>query len=245
MWGGISLGTFLGADAAALRLRRGLGVQRRRAARRPRADQLGAGTRAAGPERGRRRAPSCRGRWCCRGSRSRSPRPGTPGSPRSSCCTCGRAASTRASSCSAASAPSTPRTRLFIGHLPDKLGPRRVATWSGIGEAAGLVIIAVAPNLLVAVARQPGDGGRLLAAAPVARADGDEPHRPDAAGRRARRLHLVLGPRARRVGPGDRRGRERLRLPGGLRRRRDRRDRGGNDGGGHPAAAHRTATAET
>ncbi len=42
-------------------------------------------------------------------------------------------------------------TRLFIGHLPDKLGPRRVATWSGIGEAAGLVIIAVAPNLLIAV----------------------------------------------------------------------------------------------
>jgi MFS family permease len=43
-------------------------------------------------------------------------------------------------------------TRLFIGHLPDKLGPRRVAAWSGIGEAAGLLIIAVAPNLLVAVA---------------------------------------------------------------------------------------------
>jgi MFS family permease len=42
-------------------------------------------------------------------------------------------------------------TRLFIGHLPDKLGPRRVATWSGIGEAVGLIIIAVAPNLLIAV----------------------------------------------------------------------------------------------
>ncbi|MGH3760766.1 MFS transporter [Actinophytocola sp.] len=42
-------------------------------------------------------------------------------------------------------------TRLFIGHLPDRLGPRRVAAWSGIGEAAGLLIIAVAPNLPIAV----------------------------------------------------------------------------------------------
>ncbi|MER5424797.1 MFS transporter [Streptosporangium roseum] len=42
-------------------------------------------------------------------------------------------------------------TRLFIGHLPDRLGPRRVATWSGVGEAAGLLIIALAPNLTVAV----------------------------------------------------------------------------------------------
>lgn len=42
-------------------------------------------------------------------------------------------------------------TRLFIGHLPDKLGPRRVAVWSGLVEAAGLLIIAVAPNLPVAV----------------------------------------------------------------------------------------------
>jgi MFS family permease len=43
-------------------------------------------------------------------------------------------------------------TRLFIGHLPDRLGPRRVAAWSGAGEAIGLLIIAVAPNLLVALA---------------------------------------------------------------------------------------------
>jgi MFS family permease len=42
-------------------------------------------------------------------------------------------------------------TRLFIGHLPDRLGPRRVATWSGVGEAVGLMVIALAPNLLVAV----------------------------------------------------------------------------------------------
>jgi MFS family permease len=42
-------------------------------------------------------------------------------------------------------------TRLFIGHLPDRLGPRRVATWSGIGEATGLLVIAVAPNLPVAI----------------------------------------------------------------------------------------------
>lgn len=42
-------------------------------------------------------------------------------------------------------------TRLFIGHLPDRLGPRRVVIWSGIGEAVGLMIIALAPNLPVAV----------------------------------------------------------------------------------------------
>lgn len=42
-------------------------------------------------------------------------------------------------------------TRLFIGRLPDQLGPRRVATWCGVGEAAGLLIIACAPNLPIAV----------------------------------------------------------------------------------------------
>ncbi|WP_225729042.1 MULTISPECIES: MFS transporter [unclassified Nocardia] len=42
-------------------------------------------------------------------------------------------------------------TRLVIGRLPDQLGPRRVASWSGAGEAAGLLIIAWAPNLPVAV----------------------------------------------------------------------------------------------
>lgn len=41
--------------------------------------------------------------------------------------------------------------RLFIGHLPDRLGPRRVALWAGLGEAIGLLIIAVAPTLWVAV----------------------------------------------------------------------------------------------
>jgi MFS family permease len=43
-------------------------------------------------------------------------------------------------------------TRLFIGHLPDRLGPRRMAAWSGLGEAAGLLIIALAPDLPVALA---------------------------------------------------------------------------------------------
>jgi MFS family permease len=42
-------------------------------------------------------------------------------------------------------------TRLVIGRLPDQLGPRRVAAWCAIGEAAGLLIIAVAPGLLVAL----------------------------------------------------------------------------------------------
>jgi MFS family permease len=42
-------------------------------------------------------------------------------------------------------------TRFFIGRLPDKLGPRRVAAWSGAGEAVGLLIIAIAPDLAVAL----------------------------------------------------------------------------------------------
>lgn len=42
-------------------------------------------------------------------------------------------------------------TRLFIGHLPDQLGPRKVAAWAGVGEAIGLAIIALAPTLWVAV----------------------------------------------------------------------------------------------
>ncbi|HEU5269213.1 MAG TPA: MFS transporter, partial [Jatrophihabitans sp.] len=42
-------------------------------------------------------------------------------------------------------------TRLVIGRLPDKYGPRPVAAVCGVGEAAGLLIIAVAPNLPVAI----------------------------------------------------------------------------------------------
>ena len=42
-------------------------------------------------------------------------------------------------------------TRLFIGHLPDKLGPRRVAAMSGAVEAVGLLVIAIAPDLPVAL----------------------------------------------------------------------------------------------
>ncbi len=42
-------------------------------------------------------------------------------------------------------------TRLVIGHFPDKFGPRRVAAWSGLGEAAGLLVIAFAPNLPLAL----------------------------------------------------------------------------------------------
>jgi MFS family permease len=43
-------------------------------------------------------------------------------------------------------------TRLVIGRFPDRYGPRRVATVCAIGEAAGLLIIAAAPNLAVAIA---------------------------------------------------------------------------------------------
>lgn len=42
-------------------------------------------------------------------------------------------------------------TRLFIGHFPDKFGPRRVATASGAGEAVGLLVLANAHNLPVAL----------------------------------------------------------------------------------------------
>jgi MFS family permease len=37
--------------------------------------------------------------------------------------------------------------RLFIGHLPDRLGAQQVAFWSALVEAGGLLIVAVAPNL--------------------------------------------------------------------------------------------------
>ncbi|GHJ48135.1 UPF0226 membrane protein [Catellatospora sp. TT07R-123] len=49
--------------------------------------------------------------------------------------------------------------RLFLGALPDKLGPSRVALWSALVEAVGLLTIAVAPNLIVAVA-----GGLIVGA---------------------------------------------------------------------------------
>ncbi len=42
-------------------------------------------------------------------------------------------------------------TRLFIGHFPDKYGARRVAIWCGAGECLGLLTVATAPNLPVAV----------------------------------------------------------------------------------------------
>lgn len=43
-------------------------------------------------------------------------------------------------------------TRLVIGHFPDKYGPRPVAAVCGIVEAIGLLVIALAPNLAVAIA---------------------------------------------------------------------------------------------
>ena len=41
--------------------------------------------------------------------------------------------------------------RLVMGNLPDRLGPHRIAVWSALVEAAGLVMVAVATNLAVAV----------------------------------------------------------------------------------------------
>ncbi|HEV3001894.1 MAG TPA: MFS transporter [Solirubrobacteraceae bacterium] len=43
-------------------------------------------------------------------------------------------------------------TRLLLGRLPDRLGPHRVALWSGIGEAAGLCVVAAADSLPIALA---------------------------------------------------------------------------------------------
>ncbi|MEO5874969.1 MAG: MFS transporter [Streptosporangiaceae bacterium] len=42
-------------------------------------------------------------------------------------------------------------TRLVIGHFPDRYGARRVAIWCGLGESLGLLTVAVAPNVAVAV----------------------------------------------------------------------------------------------
>jgi MFS family permease len=41
--------------------------------------------------------------------------------------------------------------RLFIGNIPDRLGPRLVAFWSAIVEAVGLVIVALAGNLVTVI----------------------------------------------------------------------------------------------
>ncbi|HEV7655330.1 MAG TPA: MFS transporter [Mycobacteriales bacterium] len=41
--------------------------------------------------------------------------------------------------------------RLVLGNWPDRFGPRRVAFWSGLVEAVGLLLVAMAPNLAVAV----------------------------------------------------------------------------------------------
>ena len=41
--------------------------------------------------------------------------------------------------------------RLFVGGLPDRLGAGRVALWSAVVEAVGLFLVAIAPNLVVAV----------------------------------------------------------------------------------------------
>ncbi len=41
--------------------------------------------------------------------------------------------------------------RLFIGNVPDRLGPRQVAFWSALVEAAGLVIVALAANLVTVI----------------------------------------------------------------------------------------------
>lgn len=41
--------------------------------------------------------------------------------------------------------------RLFIGNVPDRLGPRKVAFWSAIVEAVGLVIVALATNLVTVI----------------------------------------------------------------------------------------------
>lgn len=49
--------------------------------------------------------------------------------------------------------------RLVFGNWPDRFGARRVAGWSGLVEAIGLLLVATAPNLAVAVA-----GGAVMGA---------------------------------------------------------------------------------
>jgi len=51
-------------------------------------------------------------------------------------------------------------TRLAFGHLPDRVGPARVAIVATLGEAVGLALIAVAQTLPVAIA-----GGLVMGAA--------------------------------------------------------------------------------
>jgi MFS family permease len=41
--------------------------------------------------------------------------------------------------------------RLVIGNVPDRLGPRRVAFWSALIEAVGLVIVGLATNLVTVI----------------------------------------------------------------------------------------------
>jgi MFS family permease len=43
-------------------------------------------------------------------------------------------------------------TRLFLGRLPDRIGPRRSAFFAALAQAAGLGLVAAAPSLAVALA---------------------------------------------------------------------------------------------
>jgi predicted MFS family arabinose efflux permease len=43
-------------------------------------------------------------------------------------------------------------TRLFLGRLPDRIGPRRSAFFAALAQAAGLALVAAAPSLAVALA---------------------------------------------------------------------------------------------
>jgi MFS family permease len=47
-------------------------------------------------------------------------------------------------------------TRLFLGRLPDRIGPRRSAFFAALAQAAGLALVAVAPSIAVAL------GGALV-----------------------------------------------------------------------------------
>jgi MFS family permease len=49
--------------------------------------------------------------------------------------------------------------RLFVGHWPDRYGAAVVAFWSALVEAVGLLVLAVAPNLVVAIT-----GGLIIGA---------------------------------------------------------------------------------
>ena len=126
-------------------------------------------------------------------------------------------------------------TRLVFGDLPDRMGAAPVAIAATVGEACGLLLIAVAHSLPVALLGGVRDGRRLRPAQPLADADRPRPRLPAGARRGDGHLHRLLR-RRRRARGADRRGRRRAdQLRGRLHLRRRRLPRLGADDPRPPA----------